>query len=177
MLIDSDVRNGDSFMNAEFYVHDRDPYKGQTFVRIISPGDGTSICDQQLREDHKERFPREWLSFTMKNNNAELIGTPLAAWHEAQPDDLNSYQLAELQILKFQTVEQLAMASDSQMQRIGMGATGQRERARRYLAGKNRSADAIEMADTKKHLAVLQQQMQELLRQRGPGRPAKVAAQ
>jgi hypothetical protein len=41
--------------------------------------------------------------------------------------------MAELQILKFQTVEQVATASDSQVQKVGMGAAGLRELAKTFL--------------------------------------------
>jgi hypothetical protein len=82
--------------------------------------------------------------------------------------------MAELQVLKFQSVEQVATASDSQLQRIGMGAMGLRERARAYLTGKNQSENTTELSETKKKLQELEAQMAMILEnQRKPGRPRK----
>lgn len=172
MALDSDISNADSHLHVEFYEHDRAPYKGVPFVRILIPGDKTNEIDQPVREDHKARFPRQWLHYAMKNSDPALIGTPLEKWHKAQPDDFTDMQMAEIQIYKFQTVEQLATASDSQLQRVGMGAVGLRERARQFLALQHRSADAIDLAETKNQLALLQEQMREWLQAKQNIKPA-----
>jgi hypothetical protein len=78
-----------------------------------------------------------------------------------------------LQILKFQTVEQVATASDNQLQRIGMGGVGLRERARNYLLNKNQKVSSGELDKTRLELAELKAQMAMLLEQRKPGRPRK----
>jgi hypothetical protein len=77
----------------------------------------------------------------------------------------------ELQILKFLTVEQVAMASDAQLQRVGMGAAGLRDRARAWIAKRNISANRSEMDDLK---AQLEEMKALLAEKRGPGRPKKV---
>ena len=110
MALDSDISNSDSHLHVEFYENDREPYEGVPFVRIMIPGDKTTEIDQPVREDHKERFPRQWLYYQMKNSDGSLIGTPLEVWHKAAPEEFNDRQMAELQILKFQTVEQVATA-------------------------------------------------------------------
>jgi hypothetical protein len=82
-----------------------------------------------------------------------------------------------LNILKFVTVEQLALASDAQLQRVGMGGIGLRDRARLYLNRKNRNETNAELEDTKKQLAELQAQMASLLNDepKRRGRPPKLA--
>jgi hypothetical protein len=173
-MLDSDISNADSQLHVEFFVSEDKDYKGIPFVRIIVPGDKTNIVEQPVREDHKERFPRQWLYFQMKNEEGGIVGTPIEEWHKAEPDNINRGQIEELQILKFQSVEQIATASDAQLQRFGMGGTGLRERARMFLSRKNRSESQVELDETKKQLAELQEQMQELLAaKRGPGRPPK----
>jgi hypothetical protein len=140
------------------------------------PGDKTTIIDQPVREDHKQRFARQWLHFQMQNNNAEVIGVPLSQWVKDDPENFNDMQMAELQIFKFQTVEQVATATDSQLQRIGMGAVGLREMARRYLAVKNQSSSQTEIEHTKKELAEVKEQMATLmaqLQEKKVGRPKK----
>lgn len=173
MSLDSDVHNADSQLHVEFYVFDKEPYKEKPFVRIIVPGDKTTVIEAPVRDDHKQRFPRQWLHFQMQNNNAEVVGVPLVQWHNDKPDELNDMQLAELQIFKFQTVEQVATASDGQLQRVGMGAVGLRELARRYLQFKNQSSSQSEIESTKRELAELKQQMAALMAEKKVGRPKK----
>jgi hypothetical protein len=176
LALDSDVFNADTHLHVEFYVYDKDPYKDKPFVRIIVPGDKTTIIDQPVREDHKQRFARQWLHFQMQNNNAEVIGVPLSQWVKDDPENFNDMQMAELQIFKFQTVEQVATASDSQLQRIGMGAVGLRELARRYLQVKNQSSSQTEIEHTKQELAEVKEQMAALMAQlseKKVGRPKK----
>lgn len=108
---------------------------------------------------------------------ANEIGTALSQWHRDFPEEINRDQIAELAILKFLTVEQLALASDAQLQRVGMGGVGLRERARLYLNRKNRSDASAELEDTKKQLAELQAQMAAFMAAQGEqkrrGRPPK----
>jgi len=181
MPLDSDLNNADSQLHVEFYVKESGANEGKSYVRIMAPGDKTNIVDQPCRDDHKERFPRQWLYHQMQQGEsaAEQIGTPLSHWHKDDSKDINRDQIAELAILKFVTVEQLALASDGQLQRIGMGGVGLRERARQYLNRKNRSDASAELEDTKKQLAELQSQMAQLLEDapKRRGRPPKEIAE
>ena len=177
MALDSDVHNADSHLHVEFYVNDQKPYKDRPtpFVRIIVPGDKTNIVDQPVREDHKERFPRQWLHFQMQSGDGPVIGTLLQQWNTDDEENFSLHQMAELQILKFQTVEQVATASDSQLQRIGMGGAGLRERAKTYLTRKNQSANTSELEVTRRELNELKQQMAMLMETKKLGRPRKEA--
>ena len=175
-MIDSDVANADSLLHVEFYMSDDEAYKGRPFIRIVVPGDKTNIIEQPMREDHKERFPRQWLYFQMKQNEQEgavLPGIPLRVWAQDEPEVLNKSRMEELQILKFQTVEQVATASDAQLQRVGMGAAGLRDKAKLYLTRKNKSDSSAEHESTRRELEELKAQMAELLAARRPGRPPK----
>ena len=174
-MLDSDIANADSLLHVEFYECQNDPYKGKPFVRIMVPGDKTTIIDQPVREDHKERFPRQWLYYQMKNSPSHAIGTPIMSWAKERPEDISQLQAEELQILKFQTVEQVATATDAQIQRVGMGAAGLRDRARIYLTGRNRAESAAELTEAKSEIEKLKQQMAMLLDQKKVGRPRKEA--
>jgi hypothetical protein len=181
MPLDSDIADADSTLHVEFYEYEKEPYKGKPFVRIMTPGDKNNIVDQPVQEYHKRRFPRQWLYFSMKDNDSTVIGTPIEVWHSEQPETLNKFQRDEMLILKFQTVEQIATASDSQLQKIGMGALGLREKARNYLATRNSSVASNQLEETRKELAEMKQQMAKLMAgmgggdtdKRGPGRPRK----
>jgi hypothetical protein len=183
MPLDSDIANADAHLNVEFYEFDREPYVGQTFVRIRTPGDQLNVYDQPAREDHKMRFPQQWLAYQVVKQGGDVssFGTPLNAWHEDAPDEVSRGQLTELGILGFHTVEQVARASDAQVQRIGMGGAGLRERARAYLANKNRSetdqrleASNAEIVALKSQMAALMERLGGDVDKRGPGRPRKV---
>jgi hypothetical protein len=178
MPLDSDIANGDAQLHVEFYVTDAKGWEGKPFVRITIPGDKNTIIEQPVREDHKMRFPRQWLYFQMKQNEGDVtpIGTPLEKWQEDDPENMSRGWIEELHILKFVTVEQVATASDLQLQKVGMGGVGLRERAKNYLAKKNRSETASELESTKKALAELQEQMASLLADKPRrGRPPKQA--
>ncbi len=175
-MLDSDALNADAHLFVEFYEYEADPYKGRAFVRIMTPGDKTNVIETFANDDHKMRFPRQWLAYQMKGSDetAMLIGVPLSRWRQENPGDLSEIQQAELQILKFQTVEQVATATDAQLQRIGMGAAGLRERARAYLTGKNNAEAESKISAQQAEIDELKKQMQALLgERRGPGCPKK----
>ena len=180
MSLDSDVENADSKLSVEFYTNVTPLHNGKAFVRIMVPGDKTTIIDQPVREDHKARFPRQWLYFQMKNAGDAIPGTKLQTWHDDEPETFTIGQMEELQMLKFQVVEQVAGASDSQLQRVGMGGIGLRERAKAYLAFKNRDAASVENQTMKNEIAELRAMVASLTsvnpEKRGPGRPRKEEA-
>lgn len=176
MPLDSDIANADSQLHVEFYTSQKERSKGKPYVRIVVPGDKTTVIDQPVREDHKARFPRQWLYFQMQNNEAPVAGTPIADWHKDCPDQISELQVQELQILKFLVVEQVATASDGQLQRIGMGGVALRNHAQSYLRGKMARNSTAELDETKRELAELKAQMAQLMaaqEKRGPGRPPK----
>lgn len=157
MPLDSDVSNADSQLHVEFYECAQEgPYKGKPFVRIVVPGDKTNVIDQPVREDHKRRFQRQWLFFQAQNASSQIIGTPLLEWHRERPDELTDGQLQELMILKFQSVEQIAQASDTQIMRLGMGAAGLRERGRMFLASRNAKVAGSKLTEQDAKIAELQ---------------------
>jgi hypothetical protein len=179
MPLDSDIFNADEQLQVEFYIaKDVDPkWDGKPFVRINIPGDKTTIIEQPMTEEHKKRFPRQYLYFQMKQNeqDAPAVGTSLDIWFAEGNGDINRGHIEELRILKFQTVEQIASASDAQLQRIGMGGVGLREKAKAFLARRNRSETENQLEETQKQLAELQAQMAALMA-RKPGRPKRVPA-
>ena len=108
-------------------------FEDQVYIRIQVPGDQMSVLDGPLREDHKARFPRHWAYFeSTQGKDALEDGTPLAQWPILGPA-----QVEELHALKFRTIEQIANATDMQLQRMGsaggMAGTALRDRAQRFL--------------------------------------------
>lgn len=169
-MLDSDVNRADDGLQVEFYYFSAKGEPESPWVRIQTPGDKLNIPERPVEEDDKRRFPRQWLHFQLKNSEGQIIGTPLTEWHKDAPTELNRGQLEELQILKFQSVEQLATASDSQLQKVGMGSTGLREKARLYLTNKNKSEATKELEKTRSELEELKAQMAELLAAKKAGK-------
>ena len=172
--MESDISNADNSLHVEFYKSQEEGYKDVPFVRIHIPGDKTTVIDQPVREDHKERFVRQWLYFQMKNNEgAEVYGTMLSKWNADEPKEFDKFQMEELQILKYQTVEQVSTSTDSQLQRIGMSGFALRDKARAYLARQTQTAASTALEDAQKELAILKAQVALLTSKPKMGRPKK----
>lgn len=143
---------GDAGLHVEFYdkkvVIAANPEIGrleplermEVYCRIVVPGDKNFTHDQPVRDHDKARFPRHWMAFQMKNaqQGAAGFGTSLDEWSQDEPSIINENQRVELFHLGFQTAEQVAMATDAQIQRMPMGAVGLRLAARRYLQNKSK---------------------------------------
>lgn len=174
--------NPDSLLHVEFYMHhpidkwatDEASYKAGRrvvvkigdkpvpFVRIMKPGDNTSIIETSVREEHKQRWPQQWLYFQMNeglvNDGSGVSGWKIEDWDELKDQD---EQIRDLKYRRFYTVEQIAGANDAQVQGMGIGGTGLRERARAALRGK--VSDAIAEKDAQ--LKSMQEQMQKMQEQ------------
>lgn len=155
------------------------------FIRIMVPGDKTSEFTAAVTESHKQRFPRQWMAWQIAEGliggDEDIPGWKLSEWEEIEAD-----MVRELLYMRFQTVEQLAGATDRQIQGIGIGGISLREKARIALRNKmgaetrqalenQEAANAArdrENADLKEQVRIMQEQMAVLMEQkRGPGRP------
>lgn len=104
------------------------------FVKIFVPGDDTNVVDTAVREDHKQRFPLQWAHYKNQREGDQLTAgrTPLTEWTR-----LTLAQIEQLRGLRFYSVEDIAHASDMQLQSVGMVAGTSpfafREAAQRFL--------------------------------------------
>lgn len=174
------AQNPDSFLHVEFYMHEpvdkwaseaeslkagrrvtvKKPGGPRPFIRIGNPGDRNSIPEIEVREDHKRRFPEKWLYFQMNEGLIEpgggVIGWKLQDWPELKDQtDL----IRDLNYKRFFTVEQLANASDAQIQGIGIGGLGFREKAKAALRDRVSKDVNDKIAEKDAQLAALQKQM------------------
>lgn len=166
----------------ESTVQARPIYEDVDYVRIITPGDQFTIIDQPVNEVHKARFPRQWNQFLQSGQSGETMnGTPLSEWTQMSPA-----QVRMLNGLNFFTVENIAHASDQQINNIGMagGMSGYvlRDLARAYLTrAKEHAQDGRMVAELQKRddiiaeMAAKLQAMQEAIEksEKRPGRPRK----
>lgn len=201
MAIESDVR-GTGGVTAIFYKkalpnnfkteqEGRPIFDDVDMVKIYISGDSHNVIDTLVREDHKQRFPREWMNYMNKHgNDPHLSGTPLSQWPL-----ITISQAEELKALKFFTVENVASASDAQLQKLGMTAGMSpyafRDRAINYLkvakdeADVNKNEEMIAKleaenakikAETEAKLAAMQEQMAAILAAVGEKKPRKKKA-
>lgn len=103
-------------------------YRDTEFIRIINPGDKTTVIDRPTRvvEDEQLRFPKQYEMF--KRGAAEQVtGTPIGLL-----PGISEAQVEEYKYLGLRTVEQLAVAPDSTVLRV-MGMVDMKQRAQRML--------------------------------------------
>lgn len=163
MTIESDTPNADASLHVIFYskpvqndfetkAQGRPIFSDMDWVKIIVPGDKNNIIDTYAREDHKVRFPVQWARYqNQKQGNVET-GTPLTAWPL-----ISAAKAEELRALNFKTVESIALASDGQLQTLGMVAGMApyefRSRAQRYLQAAKDESFSNEQAEKANQLA------------------------
>lgn len=145
------VRHGDdSNLIVEFYWKDklnkpatdkagRPIYRQEEYVHIFMPADKTTDIHRAVKDSDKQRFRAAYDAFKAGDEQV-TEGTPLNEWPA-----LNAAQRSELKALGFRTVENVASMSDSQMDRIGMGARKLKTLAQGYLDRANEGVGVSQM--------------------------------
>lgn len=180
-MLESDVGQ-DVRLAVRFYQRDivntfkseqegRPIYDMRDFVRIEVPGDRNTIIDTFVNDDHKKRFPIQWAQYLNEkaegNFSDDVQGTLLRDWSILTPAVAN-----ELKHFKYYTVEQIAGASDEQIQRIGMSGGmspfALRDKAKAYLSQAKDSAfvqaQAEELRKRDEEIASMKTQLEEMQR-------------
>lgn len=151
------------------------------FVRIEIPGNQHSIIDTFANDTHKAMYPQQWARYQNEKKELgddDIEGTLLSEW-----PILNAAQVRELKHYHFYTVEQVANASDDQINKVtmivGMGGHAFREKAKNYLSRARDSAivdaQAEALRDLQRQIEELKQQNSELAQTKTEtkrGRPA-----
>ena len=160
--------NPDQILHAEFYWHEpEDVHKSEAagkvvrlekmpYVRIQLPGDHTSIMECPVTEDHKRRWPDRWLYWQIKeglvDGAQDIPGWKIEEWTHLNPD-----QVRELKFMRFSVVEQIANASDAQVNKIGMGGLALRQNARQALHARMGAEVRDEMQKKDAEISALKQ--------------------
>ena len=159
-MLASDVNNTqfvgaidpDSVMIVRFYkravrnnfkskLEGRPIFEDKVYCEYYPAGDTTLKMDVPAHEAHKARFAKQWAYYERtQGGDSREVGTPLSQWAILSPADVEN-----LKGLKFNTVENIAAASDSTLQTLGMGIAGMaphilRTRAQAYLGAAKDSA-------------------------------------
>ena len=199
------AQNPDSLLHVEFYMHepiDKWASEQETqklgrkkivkkppvpYVRIMRPGDQTSILQVAVREEHKQRFSKQWLYFQMQEGLLD-DGHNIPGWKIEEWDYLKdqSELLRDLKHARFYTVEQLAGMSDHQIQQLGIAGPGLAQEAkkalRQHTEGLIKEVEQqkeAEIQELKAQNEAMQKQMQAILEKldsqpKKPGRKSKV---
>ena len=156
-MYQTDVNNPDSRLNVKFYqkaiqnefksaLEGRPIMEMRDFIIIEVPGNTLSIIDTFAAPEHKDRFPVQWARYQNEKTDGDIEGTLLHDWPV-----LNSAIAAELKHFKFYTVEQVAAASDAQLNTLGMAAgmspLALRDKAKAYLGSAKDTALVQQQAD------------------------------
>lgn len=167
-------QNPDEALFVQFYMHDPIIHQATTttreqrlgkripYVRIARPGDQTTVIEAAVRESHKIRFHKQWLQFQVREGLLEAppaMGWKIEEWDEIKDND---GMLNQLRYNRFETVEQIAGAADAQLQNLGIGAIGLREKARAAVKARNRAEFASEMAQKDKQINELMERLSKL---------------
>ena len=175
-MYQTDVNNPDSRLNVKFYqkainnefksaLEGRPIMEMRDFIIIEVPGNNLSVIDTFAADEHKTRFPIQWARYQNEKTDGDVEGTLLHDW-----PILNAAVAAELKHFKFYTVEQVAAASDAQLNTLGMAAgmspLALRDKAKAYLSGAKDTALVQQQADELRkrddELAALKAQLAEL---------------
>ena len=156
-MYQTDVNNPDSQLNVKFYqrainnefksaLEGRPIMEMRDFILIEVPGDNLTVIDTFAVDEHKERFPVQWARYQNEKTDGDIEGTLLNDWPV-----LNAAIAAELKHFKFYTVEQVAAASDAQLNTLGMAAgmspLALRDKAKAYLGSAKDTALVQQQAD------------------------------
>ena len=197
MAIESDIQNPNGRLVVFFHkLAKKNDFKSEQkgrpifddviYIKKMVPGDSLSIIDRPMYESDKNEFPQQWAHFKNRQEGEQMIsGTPLIEW-----PIISTAQAEELRGLKFYTVENVADASDAQLQRIGMLAGMSphsfRDKARLFLnkakglaedskreeeLANLREENAKIKAETDAKLAQMQEQMANILAAVGEKKP------
>lgn len=157
----------------------KEVHKVDLVKRGSGHGDATPWKISALKQDRiiwpaVEPYYEHWL----KGQEEPIEGTPIDACPFIPPS-----LVAHLKALLFRTAEELAKATDADLERIGMGARMWREKARLYVEAKGGDAKLADaLAERDQENAQLRSEVDELRRQvnslvgsapRKRGRPPK----
>lgn len=148
----------------------RPVYEQRVYVRIMVPGDATSIIETPAKEQHKQEYRRQYERFE-KGMKDVVDGTPLNMWPV-----VNKSQVKECEFFEIRSVEQLAELSDSTCKRMGMGYMELRSKAKAWILSAKDSAlvtrQAAENDRLQGEIEALKEQIAQLAAPKR-GRPAK----
>lgn len=131
------------------------------WITISSPGDKHNVINELVDEGHKRRFARKWASY-QGMQDAKVSGTPIAQW-----DGLAEGQKIVFEQNGFNTIEQVAMASENAFMNI-QGGYSWCTKAKAYLA-RTKVSESEKIRQQQDEIDQLKAQMAQLLNTKKAG--------
>lgn len=144
----------------------------QDFIIIICPGQPKTEVRRKASEQDKMQYSQEWSAYQQGKEN-QISGTPI----ELLPGLANGMADA-LKAIYVYTIEQMAGLPDLSLQKVGMGGSEIREKARAYLSKTSGEVTALrqQLADMQAQMAAMQAKMMEAPAPKPRGRKPKAEA-
>lgn len=145
---------------ATFWLEDRvgpeDTIIQREMVTIRAPGDRLSEWSGKVTEDIRRTYPREYEAFK-RGAEMRADGTPIQSWTE-----VSISARREMMLLGFDTIEQLANATDAQCMGITHGNVW-RKKAQIHVEKNRKTVDVVaENEALKAQLAAIAARMEKL---------------
>jgi hypothetical protein len=135
-------------------------HEGRDFVKIQHPGETLNIVDRPVKDDDKQRWPRQWHSYQQGVRQVP-DGVPINLLFPSKPEIetmLRGYNI--------HTVEQLANLSGEAIGTVGMGAQDWVNAAQRYMERANKGVNHHQfekaLAEKDSRIAMLERQVAEV---------------
>lgn len=127
-------------MGAKSTEKGRPVYEDREYIEIKIRGQDKQIVVEEVKETHKQRFPRAYAAFAA-GKPMPVIGTPIEMLPGMGPSVAH-----HLKGINVRTVEDLAAINDeTALQNIGMGARDMVKRAKAWIEGQ--APKTIELAE------------------------------
>jgi hypothetical protein len=150
----------------------RPVFYDREMVRILVPGDRLTESVQIVRDEHRQRWPREYAAFKA-NEEAPLNGTPIS-----QLPGMTASQVEELKFMKVHTIEDLASLPDELLSKVApMNGKPLREKAQRWIEAANGAAPMEKLAAENDQLRTMMSEMQARMEAMEKAQAAKPAAE
>ncbi len=130
-------------------------YKAVPYVEIIAPGNDKERINRAVKEEDKQRWPEQWRRFEAGREDPVFDGMPISEWPMA--DIHLERTLRESNIF---TVEQLAQVADVNIQMLGPGMMGLKNKAQKWVKEKSGQSEDLEKA--KREIAELKSMIDDL---------------
>lgn len=131
-------------------------FEDRTFIRIMVPGDNLNVINREIRPDDKARFPRHWALYEQMKRDGSVGDMAQPGYAVEQWPVISRATAKTLRGLGFHTVEQIAAASDQNIQRLGMAVgmtpTTFRDKAKEFLARSHDAAASERLAQENSEL-------------------------
>jgi len=141
----------------------RPVFEDVDYVKIFAPGERLNQIDRPVKEDDKQRWPRQWNDFIQKRTQVP-DGTPIDLLFPNFPSVAEN-----LKANGIYTVEQCANLSAHGIDSVGMGGQEYVNKAKAYLksAEKGQGFNKLqgELNDAKQQVRLLQRQISEQKKQ------------